>query len=80
VTTRKKVSFVSHGKRVTFYTKSPAKTKYPRQRKPYKSASRSRNNRIRQDADRFIDAGLGMIHPSLPVIKAGARLLNDLFK
>jgi len=74
---KKKVSFIANGKRVTFYTKPPSRRKasLPRRRV---SVLSGRNRRIRRDTERVIEAGLPLIHPALPLVKAGAQLMRDI--
>lgn len=75
--TKKRVSFMAHGRRVTFYTKSASKRRTPIRRKPSRASSR-RNYKIRRDAEKFVEAGLALVHPAAPVVIAGARLVKDI--
>lgn len=74
---KKRVSFIANGRRVTFYTKSAPKRKPLTHRKPSRAISR-RNHRIRRDTKKFVEAGLPLIHPALPLVKAGAQLMKDI--
>lgn len=75
---KKRVSFMARGKRVTFYAKSTSKRRIPAHKKSSRSSSR-RNYKIRRDTERFVDAGLALIHPAAPAVVAGARLVKDIF-
>jgi hypothetical protein len=76
---KKRISFVSNGRRVTFYAKSLSKIRAPTSRRPYRTSSRI-SNKTRRDAERFVEAGLGWAHPAAPVVIAGARLMRDILK
>jgi hypothetical protein len=77
--TKKRVSFMAHGRRVTFYAKSGSKRRTTIRKKPSRASSRS-NYKIRRDTERFVDAGLALIHPAVPVVVAGARLVKDILE
>jgi len=74
---KKRVSFMANGRRVTFYTKSTSKRRQPTRRSPARAISR-RGYRIRRDTEKFVEAGLPLIHPALPLVKAGAQLMKDI--
>ena len=74
---KKRVSFMAHGKRVSFLARAPAKSKAAVRRRPHRVRSRM-NPRIRRDTERFVEAGLAYVHPAAPVVIAGARLAKDL--
>ena len=73
---KKKVSFIANGRRVTFSAKSTSKKSIPMRRKS--STASRRQYRIRRDTEQFVDAGLAYIHPALPLVKAGAKLMKDI--
>lgn len=75
--TKKKVSFMANGRRVTFYTKSASTRRATARRRPSRVSSR-RNYRIRRDTERLVEAGLAIVHPAAPVVMAGARLMKDI--
>jgi len=74
---KKRVSFMAHGRRVTFYAKSTSKGRTSARKKPSRSTSR-RNYKIKRDTERLVDAGLALVHPAAPVVVAGARLVKDI--
>ena len=75
---KKRVSFIANGRRVTFYAKSTSKRRPTTRRRPYRTIGR-RNYRIRRDTKELVEAGLPLIHPALPLVKAGAKLVKDIF-
>jgi hypothetical protein len=75
--TKKRVSFMAHGRRVIFYAKSASKRRTQARKKSSRSTSR-RNYKIRRDTERFVDATLALVHPALPVVTTGARLVKDI--
>lgn len=75
--TKKRVSFIANSRRVTFYTKSTSKRRPPTRRRPTRASS-LRNYRIRRDTGKLVEAGLPLIHPALPLVKAGAQLMRDI--
>jgi hypothetical protein len=79
--TKKRVSFMAHGRRVTFYTKSASKRRTPIRKKLSRASSGRnyrRNYKIRRDAEKFVETGLALVYPAAPVVIAGARLVKDI--
>lgn len=76
---KKRVSFIAHGRRVTFYAKSAPKRRTQIRKKPSRASSR-RNYKTRRDAEKFVEAGLALVHPAAPVVIAGARLVKDILE
>jgi hypothetical protein len=74
---KKKVSFIANGRRVIFYAKSASKRRPPKRMRLSRAISR-RNYRIRRDTEKLVEAGLPLIHPALPLVKAGAQLIKDI--
>ena len=74
---KKRVSFISHGRRVSFYAKSSPKRRTPKLNKSTRASAR-RNKKIRRDTERLVEAGLSLVHPTAPVVIAGARLMKDI--
>jgi hypothetical protein len=76
---RKRVSFISRGKRVSFYAKSTHKRRPTRPKRVSRTYSR-RNSKTRRDAESFVVAASALVHPAAPAVITGARLLKDLMK
>jgi len=76
--TKKRVSFIANGRRVAFYAKSTSKRRPPIRKRPFRASNR-RSYKTRRDVEKFVEAGLALVHPAAPVVIAGARLMKDIF-